>query len=257
MLNNPRDAAVSAEMRANQADPLIMYLVARRELLPQTALDEILAISATTVVAADRRFAAEARYADLFAQWHALSYRKVTLRAKENEWARLLRDFELCSGQRSDGEPLLAVLPVRRKSEVEAWLRGLQVLDQALPAYPPSFAPARSEPAALLALNPGLSMSLGKAMAQVGHAGLMLADAALELPGGADWAPDLAAWAAAGYPFELLQPSLNGWAAAEQIPSVAVVDAGLTEIAAGSRTVLASRPAQATERRVWAKLLQV
>ena len=78
-------------------------------------------------------------------------------------------------------------------------------------------------------LNPALEMSSGKVVAQVAHAAVMAADAL----------PD---WAAAGAPGRLVAPRGFAELAARQDLAARVVDAGLTEVAPGTVTVLALPP---------------
>jgi peptidyl-tRNA hydrolase len=91
----------------------------------------------------------------------------------------------------------------------------------------------------LFALNPSAPMSAGKAIAQVSHAVLMCARSA--------WASDpryaaaFAAWRQAGYPCRIAPP--KAWAALHAgADGVVVRDAGLTEVAPGTETVLALPP---------------
>jgi peptidyl-tRNA hydrolase len=83
--------------------------------------------------------------------------------------------------------------------------------------------------------------SMGKAMAQAGHAALMCADAL----GGAQ--PDaFAAWRANKLAGEVLLGDDADWARVQaQTECVVVRDAGLTQVAAGTETVLALVPAHA------------
>jgi peptidyl-tRNA hydrolase len=94
---------------------------------------------------------------------------------------------------------------------------------------PPEDAP--EEPGTVTyALNPAAVMSSGKTVAQVAHAAVMAADTGA-----------LEAWVAAGCPGTVIAPGAARFAAlAAQGACVArVVDAGLTEVAPGTITVLA------------------
>jgi peptidyl-tRNA hydrolase len=81
-------------------------------------------------------------------------------------------------------------------------------------------------------LNPRLEMSSGKTLAQVAHAAVMAADAGLE------------AWVAAGCPARVVQPAPEAFdrLCAGDGLAARVVDAGLTEVAPGTVTVLALPP---------------
>jgi peptidyl-tRNA hydrolase len=94
---------------------------------------------------------------------------------------------------------------------------------------PPEDAPAQPG-TVTYALNPAAVMSSGKTVAQVAHAAVMAADS-LALDG----------WVAAGCPGQVIAPGAASFAAlAARGDCVArVVDAGLTEVAPGTVTVLA------------------
>jgi hypothetical protein len=96
------------------------------------------------------------------------------------------------------------------------------------PAGPLPPPPAPPPGAAAFLLRTGHGMSAGKAMAQVGHAALML--------------PEDPAWRAAGYPCAFGEAGSAAWAAARERPGAVVVrDAGFTEVAPGTETVVAWR----------------
>jgi peptidyl-tRNA hydrolase len=253
-LSNPFDQADAARARAEQADPLIMYLVVRRERVPSRPL--LLAAAAATTVRADRRFRGDPAWSARCAAWHAGSFRKVTLRANERDWARLLERFALVTGGSSD-QPYLAVLPPRARSEVEPFLRSLQayVIDPAdLPAEPE---PAAGNPTVLMSVNPALVMSAGKLVAQVAHAALMSADAPEQLGAGEVWKRAVRAWETHELPVRIVPVSSAGWIRGlAELPVVVVTDFGLTEIAPGSRTVLATRPLETAELGPAVALLQ-
>ena len=79
-------------------------------------------------------------------------------------------------------------------------------------------------------LNPAIGMSSGKTIAQVAHAAVIAADTGR-----------LEDWVARGCPGIVLAPSRAAFAAACEREDLAarVVDAGLTEVAPGTITVLA------------------
>jgi peptidyl-tRNA hydrolase len=82
-------------------------------------------------------------------------------------------------------------------------------------------------------LNPGAAMSSGKTIAQIAHAAVMAAAQ-----------PALDAWVAAGTPGRVLAPDGVGFDAAgrRQDCVARVVDAGLTEVPAGTVTIVALAP---------------
>jgi hypothetical protein len=122
----------------------------------------------------------------------------------------------------------VAALPPRRRSERGPLLERLQAMSTDLrPA--PSEAP--DEPGALTyLLNPDAPMSSGKTLAQIAHAAVMAADSGR-----------FEDWVAAGCPARVLQPSRRRFAAAAARDDLAacVADAGLTEVAPGTVTVIA------------------
>ncbi|KOG76238.1 hypothetical protein ADK38_39820, partial [Streptomyces varsoviensis] len=87
----------------------------------------------------------------------------------------------------------------------------------------------------VLWLNPDLDMSAGKAMAQAGH-GAQLAWWELD-------ADERAAWRDAGFPLAVRTAEPRAWAALTSDGLPVVRDAGFTEIAPGSCTVVADHPA--------------
>ncbi|MTE21507.1 peptidyl-tRNA hydrolase [Streptomyces sp. TRM43335] len=87
----------------------------------------------------------------------------------------------------------------------------------------------------VLWLNPELEMSAGKAMAQAGHGAQL---AWWELDGEAR-----AAWRAAGFPLAVRTAPPGAWERLTSAGLPVVRDAGFTEIAPGSATVVADHPA--------------
>jgi hypothetical protein len=153
---------------------------------------------------------------------------KVCLRARSpSQWEQVLELPHALAGD-PDGEAM-AALPPRRRSERGPVLERLQAMSTDLGPPPDTL---REAPGAVTyLLNPALEMSSGKVVAQVAHAAVMAAEAL----------PD---WAAAGCPGRLLAPAARTFAALERgdEPAAHVVDAGLTEVAPGTVTVLALAP---------------
>jgi peptidyl-tRNA hydrolase len=249
ILTNPFDAPDAVRARAALADPLVMYLVVRREAV--TSLDELLAAAAMATLRAEWGYAANKDYAADFAAWHAASFRKVTLRASEKDWTKLLTAYPDHALGGTAGAPVVAALPPRAKSAAGKLLHDLQayvIAVSELPRAPISLDLAR--PVMLVAPNPAVTMSAGKLVAQVGHAALMSATAPAWATVPEPWRAGLAAWRSAGALVVPRFPSSAGWAAAlAGLDGAAVTDSGLTEVAPGSRTVLALRPMAGPELR--------
>lgn len=233
-LANSHDDALATRMRAEQTDPLVMYLVVRREQLA-SFLDLAEAV-AKAVVRCAARYRPDPLWSARFAAWDAASYRKVTLRARESDWARLLREYPLVTGEGSTpGVPLVAALPPRHKSERPKFLMGLQTYNLALEALPAGQRASGGAETMRLSLNPTLQMSSGKALAQLGHGALMAFDRL---------SPALqAAWLQRGAPTALQALDAAAWQRLRARPDTSLVrDNGLTELAPGAETVLALPP---------------
>ena len=205
-------------------DPLRMYLVVRRGAIAELARAGELAGAAT--VACLRRFETQLEYADAIADWRERPG-KVCLRARSAaQWEQVLAEPHALAGE-VDGEAVIA-LPPRLRSQRGPLLERLQAMSSAL-------APAPEEAPELpgtvtYALNPTAVMSSGKTLAQIAHAAVMAADTG-----------ELEDWVAAGCPGRVIAPGAARFAAlAARGACVArVVDAGLTEVAPGTVTVLA------------------
>ena len=97
-------------------------------------------------------------------------------------------------------------------------------------------APAAPDPAGpVLWMNPDVAMSAGKAMAQAGH-GAQLAWWELS-------DTERKAWREAGFPLAVATPDAAHWRALTASGLPVVRDAGFTEVAPGSCTVVADHPA--------------
>jgi Peptidyl-tRNA hydrolase PTH2 len=205
-------------------DPLRMYLVLRRGAIAELARAGELAGAAA--VACLRVFETQPEHAQAIAAWRERPG-KVCLRARTNaQWEQVLAEPHTLAGT-PDGEAVVALAP-RRRSQRGPLLERLQAMSSALDA-PPEDAPERSG-AVTYALNPAAVMSSGKTVAQVAHAAVMAADTGA-----------LEGWVAAGCPGQVIAPGAARFAAlaAQQSCVARVVDAGLTEVAPGTITVLA------------------
>jgi hypothetical protein len=192
-------------------DPYRLYLVVRRGAFTDLSTGGELAGAAT--VACVRAFA-------IPDEWRERPG-KVTLRARTGgQWEQVLELPHTCAGE------AVAALPPMRRSERPPLLAKLQAMSTELEP-PPAEAP-RDERLTYV-LNPRISMSTGKTLAQIAHAAVMAAERL----------PD---WAGAGCPARVILPPPEVFDALN--PCVAeVVDAGLTEVPPGTVTVRALAPA--------------
>lgn len=202
-------------------DPFAMYYVVRKDV--PLSFGQSMAIAGAAAVRCADAFAADPRFADALAAWGERP-RKVALRAGAEE-IELVRSQLPCA---VDGDTLLC-LPPMRKSERTPLLAELRPFtDAPRPAEPPE--PAR-EPL-VYAIRPGVIKTMGKAMAQAGHAAL-----------GAAAAFDLAGWREHGMPGEVRAATDAAWERLRGAPdAVVVTDAGHTQVEPGTETVIALAP---------------
>jgi peptidyl-tRNA hydrolase len=197
-------------------DPFRMYIVVRRGAFE--TIDEGGRLAGLAAVRALDEFGADP-------EWLARPG-KVVLRARSpSQWARVLEEPHAAA---SAG---VVALPPRRRSERGDALTKIQAMSTELEA------PAADVRARLVyALNPAVTMSSGKTLAQIAHAAVMAADTGA-----------LEDWVEAGCPGRVVVggPSrFRSLCEDEGATGLAarVVDAGLTEVAPGTVTVLALPP---------------
>jgi hypothetical protein len=176
-------------------DPFRMYIVVRRGAFE--TVDEGGRLAGLAAVRALETFGADP-------EWRARPG-KVVLRARSpSQWARVLEEPHAAA---SDG---VVALPPRRRSERGEALTKLQAMSTQLDPPPPD------APGLVYALNPKITMSSGKTLAQIAHAAVY----------GAELGHDVSeARVIAPKDFDL------GRCVAE------VRDAGLTEVPPGTVTV--------------------
>jgi hypothetical protein len=200
-------------------DPLRMYLVVLRGAVEDLARAGELAAAAA--VACVR----EPAFAEAVEAWRPRPG-KVCLRARSTgQWEQVLEEPHTLAGD------AVAALPPRRRSERGPLLERLQAMSTDLGEAPASGPPVPG--AVTYLLNPAAPMSSGKTLAQIAHAAVMAAD------GGG-----LEDWVAAGCPSRVLAPSPTAFtgACARDDLVARVADAGLTEVAPGTVTVVALPP---------------
>ncbi|MFV0127197.1 peptidyl-tRNA hydrolase [Streptomyces sp. HMX112] len=218
-------------MSSNGTPQFVLPLVVRVEKDAPPARTDALETAARAVPAilSDERSAGAGEWADAVRSWQDARIRKVVRRARGAEWRRATR---LPGITVTGGTAEVRVFP---PVPLDGWpkeLSRLQVSGTELddPAEPP--VPPRGP--AVLWLNRELAMSTGKEMAQVGHGAHLLW-----------WAmgrEDREAWRKAGFPLVVRSPRPERWAELVGSGLPVVRDAGFTEVAPGSCTVVADFP---------------
>ncbi len=210
----------------------VLPLVVHVERASPPGRTDALEASARAVLAllADPR-ATHGEWADPVRAWEAGRIRKVVRRARGAAWRRVLA---LPGITVTEGTAQVRVHPPVPVGRWPADLARLQVAGTELAdAEPPPDVAAATTP--VLWLNPDLTMTAGKAMAQVGHAAQLawwrLRDEAR------------AAWLAGGLRLAVRTAPAGCWAKFVASGLPVVRDAGFTEVAPGSCTVVADVPA--------------
>jgi peptidyl-tRNA hydrolase len=196
-----------------------MYYVVRKD--ARLSFGQSMALAGAAAVRCSDEL--RSRYADAFEAWSERA-RKVALRASGDE-------LESLRGSLPGAwvEDVILCLPPMRKSERPELLAALNPFtDAPRPKEPP--AEPSLEKSLVYVIRPGVLRTAGKAMAQAGHAALMAAERF-----------DLTAWRAAGLPGVVRLA--DDWDRLREHPDAVVVqDAGLTQVEAGTETVIALRP---------------
>ncbi|MFC5954055.1 peptidyl-tRNA hydrolase [Streptomyces pratens] len=215
----------------DEAPQFVLPLVARIERSAPPARTDALETAARAVLTmlADERSAGEGEWAQAMRDWQDARIRKVVRRARGAEWRRA----EALPGITVTGTS--AEVRVFPPVPLDGWpkdLARLQVSGTDLddPEPPPPADPT----APVLWLNPDLDMSAGKAMAQAGH-GAQLAWWELS-------DEERTAWRKAGFPLTVRTADPSRWGELTTSGLPTVHDAGFTEIAPGSCTVVADHP---------------
>jgi hypothetical protein len=204
-----------------------MYLATRRGAIGE--LERACVLAGAAAIACVQRFSSGEHDAGAFAAWRERP-RKVVLRARGGQWPQLLQRRHALAGA-ADGEAVVA-LPPRGPSQGDELLGRMQAMTSEL-APPPDgdhLAHEHDAPPLTYLLNPSVTMSSGKAMAQVAHAAVMAAER-----------PGLAEWVTGGCGARVRVPAaarFDSLCSGDE-PLARVVDAGLTEVAPGTVTVLA------------------
>ncbi|CAL9290721.1 aminoacyl-tRNA hydrolase [Streptomyces sp. SudanB182_2057] len=216
----------------DEAPQYVLPLVVRIERGAPPARTDALrtAARAVLVLLSDERAHGDGEWAEAVRNWEDARIRKVVRRARGAEWRR--------------AEALPGITLTGRSAEVrvfppiplDGWPKDLAKLQVSGTELDDPEAPGAADPAhPVLWLNPDLEMSAGKAMAQAGH-GAQLAWWALS-------DAERTAWREAGFPLSVRTAAPADWPGLTAAGLPLVRDAGYTEIAPGSCTVVADHPA--------------
>ncbi|WP_030179256.1 peptidyl-tRNA hydrolase [Streptomyces violaceorubidus] len=187
------------------------------------------AARAVLVMLADERSAGEGEWARAMRDWQDARIRKVVRRARGAEWRRA----EALPGITVTGGT--AEVRVFPPVPLDGWPKDLARLQVSGTDLDDPEPPAGADPTApVLWMNPDLEMSAGKAMAQAGHGAQLVW---WELSDG-----ERTAWRDAGFPLSVRTVDPVRWPGLTTGGLPLVRDAGFTEIAPGSCTVVADHP---------------
>lgn len=223
--------AEDAEDRSTvRSMPIVLHLP-KAERPGRTPLLEAVA-GAVIELCVDERVAPGGEWHEAYGAWLDARMRKIARRARGAQWRTALevpgviREVQGCSARACVPGPV---------DEVDPRLGRLQIggtdLERDDPGPPPPGVP-------VVWIDGALEMSVGKAAAQVGH-GVMLLAAVMDRSRFEQWIAD-------GLPVAVREAGRSRWrelgdAVAARAPGVAaVVDAGYTEVAPGSLTVIAT-----------------
>ncbi|MEU1277111.1 peptidyl-tRNA hydrolase [Streptomyces sp. NPDC005805] len=222
-------------VRRDEAPQYVLPLVVRVEKAAPPARTDALETAARAVleILGDERSRDGGEWAGAMRAWQDARIRKVVRRARGAEWRRAsaLPGITVTGGAGERAAEVRVFPPV----PLDGWpkdLAKLQVSGTELDDPEPPAAPDAGVP--VLWLNPAVTMSAGKAMAQAGHSAQLawweLTDAERE------------AWRSTGYRLSVRTADTAHWRALTGSGLPVVRDAGFTEIPKGSATVVADHP---------------
>ncbi|MGW2045666.1 aminoacyl-tRNA hydrolase [Streptomyces sp. NPDC001858] len=219
---NPRD----------QAPQFVLPLVVRIEKSAPPARTDALetAARAVLVLLADERSVGDGEWAQVMRDWQDARIRKVVRRARGAEWRRAGELPGITVTGKSAEVRVFPPVPL------DGWPKELAKLQVSGTDLDDPEPPAGVEPeTVVLWMSPEVEMSAGKAMAQAGH-GAQLAWWELS-------DEERAAWRETGFPLAVRTADPERWRELTTSGLPLVRDAGFTEIAPGSCTVVADHPA--------------
>ncbi|WP_437072803.1 peptidyl-tRNA hydrolase [Streptomyces sp. enrichment culture] len=216
----------------DQAPQFVLPLVVRIERAAPPARTDALETAARAVltILGDPRSLGEGAWARAMRDWQDARIRKVVRRARGAEWRRA----QALDGITVTGKA--AEVRVFPPVPLDGWPKDLARLQVSGTDLDDPQTPAPADPGVpVLWMSPEVEMSAGKAMAQAGH-GAQLAWWQLS-------DEERAAWRDAGYPLAVRTAAPARWRELTAGGLPVVRDAGFTEIAPGSCTVVAEHPA--------------
>ncbi|BBB00811.1 hypothetical protein RVR_7959 [Actinacidiphila reveromycinica] len=223
------DEAIDRDAAPQYVLPLVVRI--ERETPPaRTDALQTAARAVLTLLSDERATDPDGPWTDLVAAWQDARIRKVVRRARRAEWHRA----EALPGITVTGED--AEVRVFPPVPLDGWPKDLARLQVSGTELDDPRPPEPADPAhPVLWMAPDLAMSAGKAMAQAGH-GAQLAWWELS-------AEQRRAWREAGFPLAVRTASASRWKTLTDSGLPLVRDAGFTEVAPGSATVVADHPA--------------
>ncbi|WNV82722.1 peptidyl-tRNA hydrolase [Umezawaea sp. Da 62-37] len=229
-MNGVLDLLVGRSYSAEEEDPALvraMPVVLRIERATPPGRTAILEAAAAAAIAVclDPRAEAEGEWHDEVVTWIHGRIRKISRRARGGHWeaVQALPGVTI-SVDGAEARALVPGLVVEAPKE----LSRLQISGSELPEDEPGPVPAGVP---VLWLNPKVPMTAGKAAAQVGHGTMLLAPTLS--------AGQLETWAANDFRTAVRTPSARRWDSLLAAGAVSVRDAGFTEVAPGTTTVIA------------------
>ncbi len=220
------------ETARDEAPQYVLPLVVRLEKAAPPARTDALetAARAVLVMLSDERSLGDGEWAQAMRDWQDARIRKVVRRARGAEWRRA----EALPGITVTGKS--AEVRVFPPVPLDGWPKELAKLQVSGTELDDPEPPVAADPSApVLWLSPDVEMSAGKAMAQAGH-GAQLAWWELD-------DEERTAWREAGFPVAVRTAGPDRWRELTASGLPVVRDAGFTEIAPGSCTVVADHPA--------------
>ncbi|GAB20829.1 hypothetical protein GOEFS_132_00600 [Gordonia effusa NBRC 100432] len=218
------------------ADVLAMAMVLRIEKIEPPARVELLiaAARAVALLCLDERSGGDGPWAASMDAWCDARIRKIARRARSSHWQAAQEVWGVTAS--CDGAQARAFVP-GRVGDVDPRIKRLQIGGTEVEGELPK-GPSGAAGTMVLWINPTLEMTVGKMAAQVGH-GAMLGVKLMDLQ-------RARAWYDAGCPIDVCSSAESKWAqlldADRRGEAIAVRDAGFTEIAPGSVTVIAECP---------------